>query len=485
MTTTFPPGFLLGAATASYQIEGGVAEGGRGPSIWDTFSHTPGAIVGGDTGDVACDHFHRWERDVDMMADLGLEAYRFSIAWPRVQPGGAGAFNGEGIAFYSRLVDRLVAKGIRPMATLYHWDLPQELQDAGGWLSRDTADAFVTYAVRMVEELGDRIGIWATFNEPWVSAFVGYGSGAHAPGTADEAESLTAAHHLLLAHGRAARAIKAVRPDLRVGIVNNAHTPRPWDPSHDRDLAASAHIDALGNRMFHEPFTRGAYPQVLLDNTAHVTDWSFVHPGDLEQMRGTVDWFGVNYYASHLVRHNAAKPAHASSVATLADGHPVAEGTCWPADQEIEFMPLPGPHTAMGWNVDPGAFTAHLLRLQRDYGLPLYVTENGSAWDDAVDPDGRIRDLDRVRYAHDHLLAVLDAVAQGADVRGYMAWSLMDNFEWAQGYAKRFGIVRVDYDTLVRTWKDSAYFYRECVARRAVVPLGELEACVETPPRSY
>ncbi|MDN4482551.1 glycoside hydrolase family 1 protein [Demequina lignilytica] len=485
MTSTFPAGFLLGSATAAYQIEGAVAEGGRGASIWDTFTRTPGTITGGDTGDVACDHYHRWESDVEMMVELGLEAYRFSIAWPRVQPAGTGAFNPEGIAFYRRLVERLVERGITPMVTLYHWDLPQALEDSGGWLSRDTIDAFVVYATRMVEELGDLVTHWATFNEPWVSSFVGYATGSHAPGRVDDEEGLTAAHHLLLSHARAYRAIKETRPDLQVGIVNNSHTPRPWDPSNPADRAASAHIDALANGMFHQPFLDGTYPEVLRPNTAHLTDWSFVHDGDLEEMRGAVDWFGLNYYASHVVRHNPAKGAATSDVATLADGHKAGSSSPWPGDEEIEFMRPPGELTAMGWNIDPGALTAQLLRLQREAGLPIYVTENGSAWDDQVDGDGRIRDRDRTRYLRAHLQAVLDAIDEGADVRGYMAWSLMDNFEWAQGYAKRFGIVHVDYDTQVRTWKDTAYWYREAIRARGIVPLEAGEAAAETPPRTF
>ncbi|WP_062317729.1 glycoside hydrolase family 1 protein [Demequina maris] len=482
---TFPDSFILGAATAAYQIEGAATEGGRGPSIWDTFSHTPDKVVGGDSGDVACDHYHRWEQDVDMMADLGLQAYRFSIAWPRVQPTGTGTFNDEGIAFYKALVARLKDKGIRPLATLYHWDLPQALEDEGGWLSRATVDAFVDYAVRMVEELGDDIDVWATFNEPWVSSFVGYGAGAHAPGHADDVEGLTAAHHLLLAHARAYRVIKAARPDLQVGIVNNSHTPRPWDPSNPKDREAAAHIDALANTMFHQPLVEGTYPAILKPNTAHLTDWSFVHDGDLEEMRDTVDWFGVNYYASHVVRHNPRKAAASSDVATLADGHKAGANSPWPGDEEIEFMTPPGELTAMGWNVDPGALHAHLMKIHRETGRPLYVTENGGAWDDVLDGDGRVRDAARVSYLHDHLRAVETAIAEGADVRGYMAWSLMDNFEWAQGYAKRFGLVRVDYGTQERRWKDSAYWYRETIARRDPLPLAELPAHVETPARTY
>lgn len=482
MTSRFPDTFLLGAATASYQIEGGAAEGGRGVSIWDTFSHTPGKVVGGDTGDVACDHYHRWEGDIDMMADLGLQAYRFSLAWPRVQPLGTGDFNQEGIDFYRAIIDRLKDKGIRPLVTLYHWDLPQPLEDEGGWLSRDTVDAFVVYATRMVEEFGADVEFWTTFNEPWVSSFVGYGAGAHAPGHADDVEALIAAHHLNLAHARAYRAMKRVNGEIQIGLVNNCHTPRPWDPSNPKDRWAAAHIDALANTMFHEPFTHGTYPEVLKPNTAHLTDWSFVHEGDLAEMHGAVDWFGVNYYASHLVRHNPHKAAAASDVATLADGHKAGANSPWPGDEEIEFMPPLGKLTAMGWNVDPSALTAHLLKIHRETGLPIYVTENGSAWDDVLEPDGRVRDADRIDYFRGHLQAVLNAIDEGADVRGYMAWSLMDNFEWAQGYAKRFGMVHVDYDTLVRTWKDSAYWYSETLRTREIAPA---DVAAETPARTY
>lgn len=479
---TFPEGFLLGAATASYQIEGGAHEGGRGPSIWDTFSRTPGKVVAGDTGDVACDHFHRWEADVDLMADLGLQAYRFSIAWPRVQPTGTGDFNEEGIAFYSNLIDRLLDKGITPMITLYHWDLPQALDDKGGWLSRDTIDAFVVYATRMVEEFGDRVRHWVTFNEPWVSSAVGYGAGAHAPGHADDVEALISAHHLLLSHGRAYRAMKAITSEIEVGLVNNCHTPRPWDPSNPKDREAAAYIDALANTMWHQPFIDGTYPEVLKPGTAHLTDWSFVHEGDFEEMHGAVDWFGINYYASHLVRHNPRKGEAVSDVATLADGHKAGANSPWPGDEEIEFMPPVGQLTAMGWNIDPGAFHAHILKIHRETGKPIVITENGSAWDDVVDGDGRVRDTGRIDYFHGHLNAVLDALEEGADVRGYMAWSLMDNFEWAQGYAKRFGIVRVDYDTLERRWKDSAYWYQEVLRTRAIPAVDA--ALAETPPRT-
>ena len=482
--SAFPTEFLFGAATASYQIEGAVNEGGRGVSIWDTFSHTPDKTVGGETGDVACNHYHLWEQDLDMLQELGLQAYRFSIAWPRVQPLGTGDFNQVGIDFYHGIIDGLISRGIKPLVTLYHWDLPQPLEDAGGWLSRDTTDAFVDYASRMVQEYGSKVEFWATFNEPWVSSFMGYGAGAHAPGHTDDVEALIAAHHLNLAHGKAYKAMKALNADLQIGLVNNCHVPRPWDPSNPLDVAASAHIDALANTMFHEPFTHGTYPAILKPNTAHLTDWSFVHDGDLEAMHGAVDWFGVNYYASQVVRHNAHKAAATSKPATLADGHKPGANSSWPGDEQIEFMQPTGQYTAMGWNVDPSAFHAHLMKIHRETAKPMYVTENGSAWDDVIDADGRVRDADRVNYFYGHLDAVLKAIAEGADVRGYMAWSLMDNFEWAQGYAKRFGMVWVDYQSQERRFKDSAYWYSQTAKRRALMPVAELDSVIPTPPRT-
>lgn len=478
---TFPADFLFGAATASYQIEGAVAEGGRGPSIWDTFSHTAGKTVNGDTGDVACDHFHRHADDVAAMAALGLNAYRFSLAWPRLQPTGTGEFNADGVAFYLGLLDELEAAGIEPIVTLYHWDLPQVLEDAGGWPARETAHAFAEYARRAVEAFGSRVRYWSTFNEPWCSAFLGYGSGAHAPGRSDHADSLAAMHHLNLAHGLAYRAIKEVSPEAVVSIVLNSHLPRPWNVADARDVAAADKIDALANRVFIDPLTRGTYPQVTIESTRSITDWSFVHDGDLDLIRGTVDLIGVNYYSSHSVRHHDGP-----RVDTGEDGHKATRFSCWPGADDVEFMPLIGKRTTMGWNVDPSGLHAHLLRISRDFpGIPILVTENGASWPDVVDEDGRIRDIDRYRYYHDHLSAVLRARSEGADVRGYMAWSLMDNFEWGYGYTKRFGMLRVDYDTLVRTWKDSAYWYAQTIRTRAVTPVDGFAETVPTPPTAY
>jgi len=478
--TQFPADFLFGAATASYQIEGAANEGGRGPSIWDTFSHTEGKIWSNDNGDVACDHYHRYVDDVAAMAELGLTAYRFSFAWPRIIPTGTGEVNPEGFAFYHRLLDELEKYGIEPIATLYHWDLPQALEDKGGWPVRETAEAFVDYARIVVDEFKDRITYWTTFNEPWCTSFLGYGSGAHAPGRSDHADSLAATHHLNLAHGLAYRAIKEVAPDAVVSIVLNSHLPRAWNIANPADVHAAQKIDALANRVFIEPLTKGEYPQITIDSTKDITDWSFVQPGDLDAIKGTVDLIGVNYYSSHSVRHREGP-----RVDTGEDGHKATRFSCWPGADDVEFMPLVGRRTTMGWNVDPSGFHAHLLRIAAEFDVPLIVTENGASWPDEVDEDGRIRDIDRYTYYHDHLNALLRAREEGADIRGYMAWSLMDNFEWGYGYSKRFGMIRVDYDTQVRTWKDSAYWYAETIRNREVTPLDAIESLVQTPPRSY
>ena len=464
---TFPADFLWGAATAAYQIEGGVTQGGRGVSIWDTFSHTPGRTMGGDTGDVAGDHFHRWREDVAHMAELGLGAYRFSISWPRVQPGGTGEFSAEGIAFYSNLVDALVAAGIEPVVTLYHWDLPQELEDAGGWVNRDTAYLFAAYAERMARELGARVAIWTTLNEPWCAGFLGYASGVHAPGRTDPADALAAVHHLNLAHGLAGRAIRTVLGEhAKLSITLNLHVVRPADPASAADVDAARRIDAVGNRVFLGPLLDGAYPADLLADTAHITDWSFVHDDDLEVIRVPLDVLGVNYYATTRVRQGVAGEERVQ-----ADGHGQSAATPWVGADDVEFVEQPGPYTAMGWNIDSTGLTDLLVSLHATYpGTPLMVTENGAAFHDEVALDGRIHDAARIAYLHDHIAAVGAALDAGADVRGYFVWSLLDNFEWAYGYDRRFGILRVDYDTLARTWKDSAFWYRELIRTRTLPP---------------
>ncbi len=452
---SFPTGFLWGAGTAAYQIEGAVFEDGRGPSIWDTYSHTPGRTVSGETGDVAVDHYHRWRQDLDHVEALGLDAYRFSVAWPRVQPSGAGPVNGAGLDFYSRLVDELLARGVKPVVTLYHWDLPQQLEDAGGWPVRDTALRFADYTATVVDALGDRVHLWTTLNEPWCSAFLGYASGVHAPGRTDPAAALAAVHHLNLAHGLAGRVIRDLAPAASLSVALNFHAPRSASDS-DADRDAVRRIDALANRAFVGPMLDGAYPADLLRDTAGVTDWSFVNEGDEATIAVPLDVLGVNYYASTLVRAwDGTEPR------VEVDGHGSSVHSPWIGAEAVEFLPQPGPATAMGWNIDPDGLTDLLLRLHREYpGQSLMVTENGAAFPDKVEPDGTVRDVDRVAYLRRHVDAIATATAQGVDVRGYFLWSLLDNFEWSWGYDRRFGIVHVDYATLRRRWKDSAHWYR-------------------------
>ena len=456
---TFPQGFLFGAATASYQIEGAVAEDGRTPSIWDTFSHTPGRVLGGDNGDVAADHYHRMRDDVALMTQLGLQSYRFSIAWPRVQPGGSGAFNQKGIDFYSSLVDELLDHDILPIATLYHWDLPQELEDRGGWVNRATALAFAPYAARLAETLGDRVHVWTTLNEPWCSAYLGYASGVHAPGRTDGADALAAVHHLNLAHGLAIQAIRTELPSATVSVTHNLHVIHPADPASEDDLDIVRRLDGLGNRAFLGPELDGAYPEDLIADTAAVTDWSFVRDGDLETIHQPLDLLGVNYYTTSIARRwDGVSERH------LDDGHQESDHLAWVGVDDVDFVRPPGLRTAMGWLVDPAGLTELLVKTSAAHpGLPLMVTENGAAFEDTVDADGQVRDDLRVDYVRTHLQAVKHAIDAGADVRGYQLWSLLDNFEWAWGYERRFGIIRVDYDTQERTLKDSAKFYAQVI----------------------
>jgi beta-mannosidase len=458
-----PEGFLFGAATASYQIEGAVTEDGRKPSIWDTFSHTPGKTLRGDTGDVAADHYHRVAEDVAAMQELGLQAYRFSLAWPRIQPDGSGELNQRGLDFYSRLVDRLLAAGVAPIATLYHWDLPQQLEDAGGWTWRTTSEAFATYAGKVAEALGDRVHTWTTLNEPWCSAYLGYCSGVHAPGRQSQADSLSAVHHLNLAHGLGAQAVRAARPGARVSVTHNLHVIRPADPHSPEDVDVVRRLDALGNRAFLGPELDGAYPADLLTDTASVTDWSFVRDGDLEAIHQPLDVLGVNYYTT-----SVARKWDGVSERNRDDGHKVAAQPPWPGPDDVDFVLEPGHRTQMGWLVDPAGLTELLVRTAKDYpGIPLMVTENGAAYPDVVSPDGRVHDVERTEYVRRHLAAVRDAIDAGADVRGYLLWSLLDNFEWAWGYERRFGIVHVDYATQRRTVKDSGRFYASVIRANA------------------
>ncbi|MET7682882.1 GH1 family beta-glucosidase [Streptomyces sp. NPDC005423] len=469
-TVTFPPAFLWGAATSAYQIEGAVREGGRTPSIWDTFSHTPGRTADGDHGDLAVDHYHRYREDVALIAELGLTAYRFSVSWPRVQPTGRGPAVQAGLDFYRRLVDELLANGIRPALTLYHWDLPQELEDAGGWPERDTAYRFAEYAHLVGEALGDRVEQWTTLNEPWCSAFLGYASGVHAPGRTDPAASLRAAHHLNLGHGLATSALRSVLPPhTSVAVSLNSAVVRPASDCA-ADLAAARKIDDLANGVFHGPILHGAYPETLFAATSTVTDWSCVRDGDLALIQQPLDALGLNYYTPALVE--AAGPAPSGP---RADGHGVSAHSPWPGADDVAFLQSPGDRTEMGWTIDPSGLYDLLTRYAGEApGLPLYVTENGAAYDDKPDSEGYVHDPERIAYLHGHLAAVRRAMADGADVRGYYLWSLMDNFEWAYGYGKRFGAVYVDYATLARTPKSSARWYGRA-ARTGSLPTPEAD----------
>ncbi|MFI0820476.1 glycoside hydrolase family 1 protein [Streptomyces sp. NPDC021098] len=466
MTLSFPPGFLWGAAAAAYQVEGAAQEDGRTPSIWDTFSHTPGKVLGGDTGDVAVDHYHRFREDIRLMADLNLAAYRFSVSWSRVQPTGRGPAVQRGLDFYRGLVDELLSAGIQPVLTLYHWDLPQELENTGGWPERETAERFAEYAGIVAEALGDRVEYWTTLNEPWCSAFLGYGSGVHAPGRTERLAPLRAAHHLNLAHGLGAQALRAALPArAQIAISLNPAVVRPLtqDPA---DLDAQRRIDALANRVFSGPLLRGAYPSDLIEDTAAITDWSFVRDGDLAVIKHPLDALGINYYTPSLVSaatDNGDRPAR-------HDGHGASTHSPWPGSERVAFHQTPGERTEMGWTVDPTGLYDLLMRYTREApGVPLYITENGAAYDDKPDADGRVHDPERIEYLRAHLATAHRAIADGADLRGYFLWSLMDNFEWAYGYSKRFGAVYVDYPTQARVPKSSALWYAD-VARTGELP---------------
>ncbi|MDT0158172.1 GH1 family beta-glucosidase [Microbacterium sp. ARD32] len=468
-TTPFPDGFVFGTATAAYQIEGAAREDGRGPSIWDTFSHTPGRVAHGDTGDVACDHYHRMDADLDLMAELGVDSYRFSISWPRIVPSGRGRTAQAGLDFYRRLADGLRERGIRPLATLYHWDLPQALQGAGGWDARATAAAFADYAGVVGEALGDRIDRWTTLNEPWCSAFLGHGSGVHAPGITDPVIALRAAHHLNLAHGLALQALRAVVPSgAEYSVSLNLQAIRPDDPDSAEDRDAARCLDALANRVFTGPMLDGAYPQDLLDDTASVTDWSFVQDDDVAAIHQPLDALGINFYSTSRVRRWDGTGSSNHSA-----GHNQSAASPWPGAESVQMLPQPGPYTDMGWNIDPSGLHELIMRMHREHPeLALMVTENGAAYPDELSVEGgerRVHDPERIDYLRRHLEVVLQTIAEGADVRGYYAWSFMDNFEWAYGYDKRFGLVHVDFDTLERTPKDSARWYSR-VARSRMLP---------------
>ncbi|MEO8094036.1 MAG: GH1 family beta-glucosidase [Pseudolysinimonas sp.] len=462
----FPAEFLFGAATAAYQIEGAAHEDGRTDSIWDAFCRVPGAVVGGDNGDVACDHYHRYRADVEMMADLGLQTYRFSSSWSRVRPDG-GPVNPKGVDFYSRLVDSLLEKNVLPWLTLYHWDLPQALEDRGGWTNRDTAYRFAEYAADMHDALGDRVTNWTTLNEPWCSSFLSYIGGEHAPGRQEPAAGLAAGHHLLLAHGLAVQELRSRDASLSLGITLNLTVVDPVDPTDAGDLDAARRVDGQFNRFFLDPIFRGSYPEDVLVDVAHLGFNDVMESGDLAIISAPIDTLGVNYYHGEAVSTRPATvemSTAAPSVRPKRSPFPAADDVHW----HLRDLPL----TAMGWEVQPEGLTRLLKRIHTEYagpaGVALAVTENGAAYDDVPEPDGSVHDSDRRAFLDAHLNAILDAIDDGVPVQGYFYWSLMDNFEWAWGYDKRFGIVRVDYDTQERTLKDSAIAYSRIIAGRSL-----------------
>ncbi|NGO67673.1 GH1 family beta-glucosidase [Streptomyces boncukensis] len=451
--TGLPADFVFGAATAAYQIEGAHDEDGRGPSIWDTYCREPGRTAGGATGDIACDHYHRYREDIALLRELGVDSYRFSVAWPRVQPTGTGPADPRGLDFYDRLTDELLAAGISPAATLYHWDLPQALEDRGGWRVRETAERFAAYAAVTADRLGDRVHRWITLNEPFCSAFLGYATGRHAPGAREGRGALAAAHHLLVGHGLAVRALRAADPSgaARIGITLNPDRLLPATGS-PADRAAARRAETLHNETWFDPLFAGRYPRGEAETWGELAGGGHRRDGDLALIGAPLDFLGINYYRPLTV---AEAPHH--------DPDPAARTA---TDIRVAELPRDDVRlTTMGWPVDPHALTDLLLDLTARYPElpPLLITENGSAEADTVTGDGRIHDTERVAYLSDHLAALAEAVRAGVDVRGYYVWSLLDNFEWARGYEQRFGIVRVDYATQRRLPKDSYHWYRDLI----------------------
>jgi len=467
----FPEGFLWGVATSAYQIEGSVDADGRGPSIWDTFCATPGAIEGGQHARVACDHYRRVDEDVALLADLGVSSYRFSIAWPRIQPSGRGPANAKGVAFYDQLVDKLLARGIRPFPTLYHWDLPQRLEDEGGWPARATADRFAEYAGIMARALGDRVQDWALFNEPFIFTSRGYMLGRYAPGRRSIGDFLRAVHTVSLAHGDGFRAVRAERPGARIGSVF-AMAPTEAATDSDADHGAAAYADALFNRLFLDPIFHGVHPAEFTESLAG--NALGAEPGDAERMQVPLDFIGVNCYYRLVVSAGGARPDlpfflfGIRTDARTAGGH----GDMSEAHPHVEnaFGRNEGARTEMGWEIWPQALRDVLLMITTRYGrIPIEVCESGCAFADVPASDGVVHDDARIAYHRAHLRAVIEAMAAGADVRSYHAWSLFDNFEWASGYRPRFGLAHVDYQTQRRTLKASGEWYRAlCRSRRGV-----------------
>ncbi len=439
--TQFPADFVWGVATAAYQVEGAANEGGRGPSIWDTFAHTPGLSRNGDTGDIACDHYHRWESDFDLLSELGIGSYRLSLSWSRLQPNGQGALNQEGVAFYRALLIGLKDRGIQALVTLYHWDLPQPLEDAGGWPNRETAYRFADYTALVLVELADLAGEWITINEPWCVSFLGYGTGAHAPGRKNMRDAVAAAHHLNLAHGLALVEFRKAAPGLRVGISNIVTDIVPASGSEE-DALAVARLDAYNNRVFLDPVLLGDYSPIVRSVFAEFGFAELIADGDLALISGAIDFVGINHY---------------QRVIAWAE---VGAGFL-----NLRERPAEPAVTSFGWSVIPASLHEVLVRVARDFTtLPIYVTESGASFDDYVDPNGEVIDSERVSYFRGYLAAAGTAIKEGVNLKGYFAWSFLDNFEWAEGYSKRFGLVFVDYRTQERIPKKSAYWYRQLIS---------------------
>jgi beta-glucosidase len=437
--TRFPRDFSWGTATAAYQVEGAWNEDGKGESIWDRFSHTPGRIMNGDTGDVACDQYHRYKEDVALMKELGLRGYRFSISWPRVFPEGKGRLNQPGLDYYNRLVDELLANGIRPFPTLYHWDLPQALQDEGGWANREIVNHFATYAETCIKALGDRVKHWMIFNEPWVFTFLGYINGFHAPGIADRATGMRATHIVNLAQTAALRAMRAVGSAEAIGTAFSMSASYPYSDSPEDRAAAERH-HAFNNDWFLRPIMKGEYPRAYVDQDA-LEALMDIRPGEVEALKEPLDFIGINLYTRTIVAHNPDEKY-----------------------LNIRQVPGPGPRTNFGWEVWPAGIYQMIMRVHRDYGRPIYITENGCSYADFISPDGRVHDPERIAFYQGYIGQVARAMDEGADVRGYYAWSFIDNFEWTFGYSQRFGLVYCDFaGGLRRIIKDSGYWYRDLI----------------------
>jgi beta-glucosidase len=456
----FPADFLWGAATSAFQIEGGVDLDGRGLSIWDTFCATPGKVAGGDDARTATDHRHRMADDVALLASLGIQAYRFSISWPRVMPTGRGPVSEDGLDFYRSLVDELLAAGVQPVATLYHWDLPQALEDLGGWPVRDTASRFADYTAVVGSALGGGVRHWSTVNEPWCASMLGYAAGVHAPGRTDPGAAVAASHHLLLAHGLAVDALRATAgPDAEVAISLNPYPVVAAGPT-DADRDAARRVDGVANRLWADAVLRGRYPDDVLEDFASVSDLAHVRDGDLAQIARPLDALGVNYYRRHHVRHRAGASARGAAAQ-------------WPGSPDVELVTPRAPMTDGGWAVEPDGLTEALVALSAgDDVPPMYVHEAGAAYDDDVAADGEVHDDRRVAWLDAHLRAARVALDDGVDLRGFFVWSLLDNFEWAEGYRHRFGIVHVDRDTQARTPKASARWYQRVIAAGGVTDGG-------------